>query len=155
MSNVVQRTIATSITAIVLGGALAGCSGSTADTEVKGSTAPSVVASSSAPSASPSAEPSTTAPSAPAAAGPVRVKVTYAKGKVTGGVVQAKVPFRSKVELTVTSDVADEVHVHGYNRSADVAAGKSVTLKWTAKVRGTFEVELEGKGTKLAEIAVR
>ena len=85
----------------------------------------------------------------------MRVRITYSDGKVTGGVAHPKVPLNSTIKLTVTSDVADEVHVHGYDKKADVEAGESVTLTWVAKVPGTFEVELESKETQIAEIEVR
>ena len=45
----------------------------------------------------------------------------------------------------VTSDVAEEIHHHGYNQTAQVAAGKTATLTFVANTPGTFEVELESR----------
>jgi heme/copper-type cytochrome/quinol oxidase subunit 2 len=59
-----------------------------------------------------------------------------------------------KVALVVTSDVADEIHLHGYDLSADVAAGGSATIRFTADTVGRFEVELEERGVQLAELQV-
>ena len=47
------------------------------------------------------------------------------------------------VVITVTSDVADEVHVHGYDLMADVAPGAPATIRFTADAPGRFEIELE------------
>ena len=54
----------------------------------------------------------------------------------------------------MTSDVADEIHFHGYDISRDVTAGGTVRLPFTATIPGRFEVELEGKGVQIADISV-
>ena len=54
----------------------------------------------------------------------------------------------SPVEPVVAGDVADEVHVHGYERRAFVTAGASVTLRFVADVPGVVEVEPEGPGSR-------
>ena len=83
-----------------------------------------------------------------------RVEVTFAGGAVTGGVTRFAVPLGSAVELVVGSDVADEVHVHGYDRRGFVTAGATATLRFTADLPGVFEVELEQRGVPLAELEV-
>jgi len=60
----------------------------------------------------------------------------------------------SNVELTVTSVIADEVHVHGYDLMADVAPGAPVTIRFVADIAGVFEVELEDRGLQIAELEV-
>lgn len=83
-----------------------------------------------------------------------RVEVTVVEGQVEGpGTVT--VDAGTKLQVVVTSDVADEVHVHGYDLSESVAAGETVTLLFTADIPGAFEVELEGSGTHLFELQVR
>jgi hypothetical protein len=57
--------------------------------------------------------------------------------------------------LRVTSDVADEVHVHGYDLKVDLEAGVPGELTFTPDAAGVFEVELEKKGLKLIELEVR
>ncbi len=59
------------------------------------------------------------------------------------------------VVITVTSDVADEVHVHGYDLMADVAPGAPATIRFTADAPGRFEIELENTGVQIAELEVR
>ena len=55
----------------------------------------------------------------------------------------------------VESDVADHVHLHGYDVSQDVAAGGKVEFDVPATIEGVFEVELEDRVVPLAEITVR
>ena len=61
----------------------------------------------------------------------------------------------SDVVVTVTSDVADEVHLHGYDLSADVAPGAPATIRFEANAPGRFEIELENTGVQIAELEVR
>jgi hypothetical protein len=93
---------------------------------------------------------------APAAGpdGSQRVEIAYVGGAVDGGVARYAVPIGSTVEVVVASDVADEVHLHGYDRSAFVTAGASTTLRFVADVPGVFEVELEQRGDQLAQLEV-
>src|SRR3712207_5247078 len=48
------------------------------------------------------------------------ITLTYAGGKVTGDTGRVKVPVGTTVLLRITSDVADEVHVHGVDRYVDL-----------------------------------
>jgi hypothetical protein len=59
------------------------------------------------------------------------------------------------VVLVVTSDVADEIHLHGYDKSRDVAAGGTIRLPFRATIPGRFEAELESRGVQIAEITVQ
>jgi hypothetical protein len=89
-----------------------------------------------------------------AADGAQRVEVAFAGGAVTGGIVRYAVPVGSTVELVVSSDVADQVHVHGYDRLSYVTAGASTTMRFVADLPGVFEVELEQRGTPLTQLEV-
>ncbi len=95
-----------------------------------------------------------TVPAAVTAEGVQHIEVACAGGAVTGGVRRYAVPVGSTVELVVSSDVADEVHVHGYDRTSFVTAGASTTLRWEATLPGVFDVELEQRGTPLASLQV-
>ncbi|MGY1725436.1 hypothetical protein ACI79J_00545 [Geodermatophilus sp. SYSU D01062] len=99
----------------------------------------------------PSPEASTSAPTTPA--GRV-LAVAVAGGRVTGDTGRVPVPLGERVALTVTGDVADEVHVHGYDRTAEMAPGAPATVEFTADVPGVFEVELHGTGTVLLSLQV-
>jgi hypothetical protein len=59
------------------------------------------------------------------------------------------------VAIVVGSDVADEVHLHGYDKMIDVAPGKPARLAFVASIPGRFEVELEDRGLQVADIEVR
>ena len=100
--------------------------------------------------AGPSAVPAAVAPD-----GTLRVEVAFAGGAVTGGPVRYAVPVGSTVELVVRSDVADEVHLHGYDRRSFVTAGASTTIRVDADLPGVFEAELEQRGVPLAELQVQ
>lgn len=86
--------------------------------------------------------------------GPQRVNVRFQNGEVVGGVVEADIEQGSEVVLTVRADVADEVHLHGYDLSADVAPGQPARISFRATTAGVFEAELEERGIPLAELTV-
>jgi len=96
--------------------------------------------------------PATTTGATPA---PVQIDVVVVGGEPEGGIVRESVELDSAVVLTVTSDVADEVHVHGYDLMADVAPGVPATIRFTADAPGRFEIELEDTGVQIAELEVR
>lgn len=85
---------------------------------------------------------------------PTVVRVTVVDGAPKGGIVRATVDQGDRVRLVVTSDVADEIHLHGYDVSRDVAAGGTVTLAFRASIPGRFEAELEERGVQIADITV-
>ncbi len=58
------------------------------------------------------------------------------------------------IALKVVSDVAEEIHVHGYDLSKDVKPGASVRFAFEATIEGRFEIELENTGTLLATLEV-
>ena len=59
-----------------------------------------------------------------------------------------------RIQFVVTSDVADEIHVHGYDLKKDVPAGGTVRFSFPARIEGVFEVELEGRKQQIAELRV-
>jgi hypothetical protein len=83
------------------------------------------------------------------------IEVTVVGGKPQGGVRREQVKTGETLVLRVTADVADEVHLHGYDKSADVAPGKPAEIRFTADIPGVFEVELEQRKQKLIELEVR
>ena len=80
--------------------------------------------------------------------------VAVVNGKPAGGVKTIKAAKGGTINLDISSDVADEVHVHGYDLLKDVPAGGSVTFRIPAKLDGVFEVELERRGVDLAKLEV-
>lgn len=107
---------------------------------------PSVTSSTSATPATSSPEPSPT----PAA---TEVDVVVVDGAVTTPVA-AEVTLGDAVVLRITSDVADEVHLHGYDLETEVAAGGTGEIRFTADAPGVFEVEFHESGLLLLRLTV-
>jgi len=82
------------------------------------------------------------------------IQVSYAGGTITGG---GRVPVKegTSVTLEVTSDVADEVHVHGYDLMQDVTPDAPAMVTFDATIPGVFEVELEELGSQLLTLQVQ
>jgi hypothetical protein len=59
-----------------------------------------------------------------------------------------------RIRFVVRSDVADEVHVHGYDLSKNVKAGGSVRFDFRATIEGVFEIELEQRHVQIASLSV-
>ena len=70
-------------------------------------------------------------------------------GVPVGGVRRVEVDLGSVVALMVTSDAAEEVHVHGYDILRAVSAGNPAHFAFSAAIPGVFEVEFEGSGRLL------
>jgi hypothetical protein len=75
-------------------------------------------------------------------------------GELVGGVEELEYSAGEEVRFDVRSDVADEIHVHGYDLMKDVPAGGSVSFSFPAEIEGIFEVELEGRKEQIAELRV-
>jgi heme/copper-type cytochrome/quinol oxidase subunit 2 len=93
---------------------------------------------------------------APAPAPPAvrTISVTVHGGKVNGETGRVTVPLGTPVVVAVSSDVADEIHVHGYDRKAKVPAGTTAAVTFTANNPGVFEVELEDSKLQLLQLQV-
>lgn len=132
--------------------ALAGCGGSgdsqsaaepeTTTTAAVGTTAPST------------AETETTTTPKPKP-NPTTITIRVVGGKPSGGIARPSVKRNDRVVLVVHSDTADELHLHGYDISRQVAAGGKARIAFVAKIPGRFELELEQSGVQLAELTVR
>ena len=75
-------------------------------------------------------------------------------GEPVGGVKELEYDAGDEIRFEVESDVAEEVHVHGYDLMQDVPAGGTVSFDFPAEIEGIFEVELEGLGEQIAELRV-
>ena len=58
------------------------------------------------------------------------------------------------VSFQVVADVADEVHVHGYDLLFETAPGEPIVVEFMADAAGIFEVELEESHLDLVNIEV-
>jgi hypothetical protein len=59
------------------------------------------------------------------------------------------------VRLRFSSNVADEVHIHGVDRYVDVPAGGSASTRFRAEGQGIFEIESHTTGTLVARLEIR
>lgn len=139
---------------------LAGCGGDNAS----GTTTPSP----SAPASSPTSTlpTNTPTPGTPNASSPsntadpsgeqadVTVDVTVANGKVNPSGATIKVKAGQTVLIKAISDAAEELHIHGYDKELELAPGKPVSVKFTANMKGTFEVETHKSGKLVAKLVV-
>jgi len=75
-------------------------------------------------------------------------------GEPVDGVAELTFTKGENIRFVVESDVADHVHLHGYDVFQDVAAGGKAEFNVPATIEGVFEVELEDRVVPLAEITV-
>jgi hypothetical protein len=141
---------------------LAGCGGG--DDSGAGSSPSPSVAPTASPTESPSGTPST--PGGPKSSTPsnttdpsreqadVTINVTVANGKVNPSGSSIKVKAGQTVLITAVSDAADELHIHGYDKELELAPGKPAWVKFTADMKGTFEVETHESGKLVAKLVV-
>lgn len=83
-----------------------------------------------------------------------RVEVTVSRREVTGDTGRVLVAAGERLTIVVHADVADEVHVHGYDVTAGLAPGIPAELTFDVTVPGVFEVELHETGTVLLTVQV-
>ena len=132
-----SRRVARAVVVAGLAAGVVGCGGDGDDT------APKTVA---------TAPTSSTAPPTTLAARMVDVVVR--RGSVEGG-GRHEVRLNERVRVRVTSDVADEVHVHGYEHRFAVGPTGPADITFIANVPGVFEVELEKARRGLFNLEVR
>jgi hypothetical protein len=82
------------------------------------------------------------------------VVIHVVTGKPQGGIQKITVNKGDRVRFTVDSDVADEIHVHGYNFHKDVKKNGSVSFDFSATIDGIFVIELESRSEQIASLQV-
>ena len=80
--------------------------------------------------------------------------VVVRNGEPVGGIQELEYSAGEEIHFQVESDVADEVHVHGYDLMEDVPKNGTVSFDFPAEIEGIFEVELEGRKEQIAELRV-
>lgn len=116
--------------------ALAGCSENEEETTATTLTAPS------------------TAPGPTTTLAARLVDVVVRRGSVEGG-GRHEVPLNERIRLRVTSDAAEEVHVHGYEHRFQVGPTGPAEITFIANLPGVFEVELEKTHRRLLSLEVK
>ena len=82
------------------------------------------------------------------------IMVEVVGGAPVEGVRRVEVDLGSVVAMMVTSDIAEEVHVHGYDILRAVSEGNPAHFAFTASIPGVFEVEFEGSGRLLLQLEI-
>jgi hypothetical protein len=135
------------LVALLLTASAAGCSaGSDPDVAAPAPSAPSAAAAGATQTAA-----ATSSSPTPAVK---TIDVTYSGGKITGVDPRVSVEVGEQVVLRVTSDIVEEIHVHGYDLYADLVPGQTAQLAFTADLPGSYEVELHEAGRPLFQLRV-
>lgn len=88
-------------------------------------------------------------------AGATVITATVSGGNVTPARRTYDVKLRSVVRIMVTSDAADELHLHTYDRKAALTPGCPGVIDFEAGIAGSVEVELEDAGLHLFQVRAR
>ncbi|MGN6246132.1 MAG: cupredoxin domain-containing protein [Motilibacteraceae bacterium] len=131
-----------------------GTSGASPTASTGGSTVSASASASSGGSAGVTASASASAGSSDGAS-VAAISVSIAGGKVSPAPDRIQVKTGTTVTLTVTSDVADQVHVHGIDKEFDVGPGVPGSITFTVTDPGVYEVETHESGKTLFQLVVR
>lgn len=86
--------------------------------------------------------------------GDVVIEAALANGTVAVDSDRVEIPLGSTVEIRVTADAMEHVHLHGYDIMANVAPESGAVIAFTADTPGKFEVEFEESGIFIVELVV-
>jgi hypothetical protein len=86
--------------------------------------------------------------------GAFQITANVVGGQPEGGVRSYLVETGMTVQITVISDTADEVHLHGYDLEGDLQPGVPFVMTFTAAQQGSFELELHDSGALLLYLDV-
>jgi hypothetical protein len=75
-------------------------------------------------------------------------------GEPEGGVQELEYSAGEQIRFRVSSDEAEEIHVHGYDLSQEVPANGTVEFDFPAELEGIYEAELEEQGVQIIELRV-
>lgn len=81
------------------------------------------------------------------------IEVTVTDGDIAGG-GRIPVSLGDEVLVRITADVADEVHLHGYDLLVSLEAGVTAELRFDATIPGVFELELHDARLPIAELEI-
>jgi len=97
-------------------------------------------------------------PQAPVSAKPDVTETVFelglAQGKLTSGPAVLRVRQGEKLTVRVSSDTADELHLHGYDLRARVGPEAAAVLQFTADRTGRFGLELHKAHRELGALEV-
>ena len=96
----------------------------------------------------------TTAPAATTTTASALPRIKVEDGVKTVGLDILSVRVGDTVRFEVEADIADEVHVHGYDMTFDTIPDEAILVEFGADATGIFEVEMEGLGLPIVDIEV-
>ncbi|HEX6194902.1 MAG TPA: hypothetical protein VFZ37_03265 [Jiangellaceae bacterium] len=82
------------------------------------------------------------------------LEITIADGEVSPPFDTYEVARGADVRIEVTSDTADELHLHGYDLGLEVEPGEPAVLEFTADIEGRFELETHELGLPVLQLEV-
>ena len=99
------------------------------------------------PTRTPSAEKAPGEPTATVPAPEPRPeRIRIAGGEVQGGEPRITVEQGEVARIEVRSDAPDEIHLHGYDVTKEVAPGRPARFRVPADIEGVFEIEAHDLG---------
>lgn len=75
--------------------------------------------------------------------------------KIVSGPETIQVVQGDEVTIKITSDEAEEFHVHGYDKSVELQPNQQATLTFRANISGRFDFELEQSKMDLGALEVQ
>ena len=87
--------------------------------------------------------------------GPQVTRIQLKGHNPVGGRKTIKVKRDDQVRIVVTSDAADEVHLHGYDIEREVGPGKPGRYAFKADKEGAYELETHSNEQKIAILQVQ
>lgn len=75
--------------------------------------------------------------------------------KIVSGPVTINVTQGDEVTINITSDEAEEFHIHAYDNSVELEPDIQSTLTFTANLSGRFPFELENSKTEIGALEVQ
>ena len=136
---------------------IAGCgdpsSASTSTTASQSTTSTQSTTTAPATTATTAATTTTTATTTSSGGGDIpRIRVE--DGVKTEGLDTISVRVGETVRFEVEADIADEIHVHGFDITVQTIPDEEVLVEFVADATGIFEVEIEGLGLPIVDIEV-
>ncbi len=143
-----------SLISVVLVALLAACSGADVTSPTTAPSTSTTDTASTATTTLPTGSTSTTIESTTLTTEPVdpyAFDIVIDGSTVTGG-GRISVPLGETVTLRFTSDIADEIHIHGYELILDLEPGVTAEISFLADIPGIVEIETHGNHQIVANL---
>lgn len=133
------------LVSLVLSYGIAGCDGDSGE-----AADPALASTTASHSTEPEVPPTASAsPSMPV------IEIHIVDGEVHTDADSVEVASGATIRLVVTSDVDDELHIHGADETAPLVASVPTTVEFTISEPGSFDVETHDSGLLLVQLLVR